>query len=109
MVKETTTEYRDATDDDFKTDLPSGFSSSFFKEGSSGLAHKESKLLSGDAGGNYFSSSPKLDESLGQTDEDFEMEALEKHNECRKKHGVPALQLDKKVSRNHQSFKSSNG
>lgn len=85
MVTETTTEWKEATDDsgfsDFANDPKWGLSSNL-SGGPSVAATEET------------SSSSSEDEK----EETFQEEALKAHNDYRAKHGVPPLKLDKKVN-----------
>lgn len=88
MVTETTTEYKEATDDSGFSDFGSGFPTNSFSSGFPQLQKaKESSSSS--------SSSEDEDEETGRAK--FEEEALKAHNEYRAKHGVAPLKLDKKV------------
>lgn len=95
VVTETTTEYKEATDD-------SGFSD-FNNAGQFQSFSTTSGSLGGPAGFPLKSSEAKAaDSSSSSSSEDesedkFEEAALEAHNEYRKKHGVAALKLDKKL------------
>ena len=102
-MTETTTEYKEATDDsDFSdfganNDFPSlltEFSNSSrpFQLGPEGLQGLPSTKATTE------SSSSSDDEDEGQSEEKFQKEALEAHNEYRTKHRVGPLKLDKKVS-----------
>jgi len=97
VVTETTTEYKEVTDDsDF-----AGFDTSAFPgltttttTTSGGLPNFDFKNQGGATVANASSDSSSDDE-----DEDkFQEEALKAHNDYRQKHGVPPLKLDKKLS-----------
>ena len=91
VVTETTTEYKEATDD-------SGFSDLV---GSSNFPQISSNSSFGDA---VVQSKPSAESSESSSDEEedneekFQDEALKAHNDYRAKHGVELLKLDKKVS-----------
>ena len=93
VVTETTTEYKEATDD-------SGFSDLV---GSSNFPQISSNSSFGDA---VVQSKPSAESSESSSDEEedneekFQDEALKAHNDYRAKHGVELLKLDKKVRNN---------
>ena len=93
VVTETTTEYKEATDD-------SGFSDLV---GSSNFPQISSNSSFGDA---VVQSKPSAESSESSSDEEedneekFQEEALKAHNDYRAKHGVELLKLDKKVRNN---------
>ena len=99
VVTETTTEYKEATDD-------SGFSDLV---GSSNFPQISSNSSFGDA---VVQSKPSAESSESSSDEEednedkFQDEALKAHNDYRAKHGVELLKLDKKVS--NSVFNTSN-
>jgi len=90
VVTETTTEYKEATDD-------SGFSDLV---GSSNFPQISSNSSFGDA---VVQSKPSAESSESSSDEEedneekFQDEALKAHNDYRAKHGVELLKLDKKL------------
>jgi uncharacterized protein YkwD len=92
VVTETTTEYKEITDDsDFGN---FGSSSSGFPD--SDPKWKEVKRIEADRKSGSASSS-----SEDESEDNFEEESLKAHNLYRAKHGVQPLKLDKKVNKNN--------
>lgn len=93
VVTETTTEYREATDD-------SGFSD--FGNSGSASSNFPGLTSTSDFGSNFQTSS-KVESSDSSSDEEeeteekFQKEAIEAHNDYRVQHGVSKLKLDAKL------------
>jgi len=91
VVTETTTEYKEATDDSGFSDFGNSINTSNFP----GLTNNS------DFGRNFQTSTKVESESSSdeeeETEEKFQKESLEAHNDYRAKHGVSKLKLDSKL------------
>ena len=93
VVTETTTEYKEVTDDS------GGFSDFPQLSSANSAASGQQTLLKAESSAE--SSSADEDEDSAkkfEKEEKFQKEALKAHNDYRAKHGVEDLKLDKKVS-----------
>lgn len=107
VVTETSTEYKEVTDDSDFTDFGSGLDSKFnsipqrdssFKTSSSQFALPSKSTFP------ESSISTKSSSSSDDDGETFEEDALKKHNEYRTKHGCPPLKMDKKLCKYAQEW-----